>query len=68
MIKSEGRFRLSSASLQCVLGRILVVLIQRVATLLGSFEPLLILVMGGLGLLIVIAILLPTFDLNQLVK
>jgi general secretion pathway protein F len=39
-----------------------------VATLLGSFEPLLILVMGGLGLLIVIAILLPTFDLNQLVK
>ncbi len=68
MIKSEGRFRLSSTSLQCVSGRILVVLIQRVATLLGSFEPLLILVMGGLGLLIVIAILLPTFDLNQLVK
>ena len=38
------------------------------ATLLGLFEPVLILVMGGLVLLIVIAILLPIFDLNQLVK
>jgi general secretion pathway protein F len=38
------------------------------ATLLGLFEPVLILVMGGLVLLIVIAILLPIFDLNQMVK
>jgi general secretion pathway protein F len=39
-----------------------------VAALMGVFEPLLILVMGGIVLLIVLAILLPIFDLNQLVK
>ncbi len=39
-----------------------------IATVMGIFEPLLILVMGGIVLLIVLAILLPIFDLNQMVK
>lgn len=39
-----------------------------VAALMGVFEPILILTMGGVVLLIVLAILLPIFDLNQLVK
>jgi len=38
------------------------------AGLLGIFEPVLILVMGGVVLLIVLAILLPIFDMNQLVR
>jgi general secretion pathway protein F len=38
-----------------------------ISTLLGVLEPLLILVMGIVVLLIVLAILLPIFDLNQLV-
>jgi general secretion pathway protein F len=38
-----------------------------ISTLLGLFEPLLILFMGGVILIIVMAILLPIFDLNQLV-
>jgi general secretion pathway protein F len=39
-----------------------------VATLIGVFEPVLILLMGGIVLVIVLAILLPIFDLNQMVK
>lgn len=39
-----------------------------IATLMGVFEPMLILTMGGIVLMIVLAILLPIFDLNQLVK
>lgn len=39
-----------------------------IATAMGIFEPLLILTMGGVVLYIVLAILLPVFDLNQLVK
>lgn len=39
-----------------------------VAALMGVFEPVLILVMGGVVLLIVLAILLPIFDLNSMIK
>lgn len=39
-----------------------------IAALMGVFEPVLILVMGAVVLIIVLAILLPIFDLNQLVQ
>ena len=39
-----------------------------IATLLGVMEPVLILVMGGIVLTIVIAILLPIFELNSLIQ
>jgi general secretion pathway protein F len=40
----------------------------RVAVLVSLFEPATILFMGGVVLMIVIAILLPIFDLNQLIR
>ncbi|MEY3219874.1 MAG: type secretion system inner membrane protein GspF [Pseudomonadota bacterium] len=40
----------------------------RVNVLVGLFEPILILVMGGIVLTIVLAVLMPIFELNQLVK
>ncbi|MEW9899681.1 type II secretion system inner membrane protein GspF [Chitinivorax sp. PXF-14] len=40
----------------------------RVATLTGLMEPLLILIMGAVVLVIVLAILLPVFEMNQLIK
>lgn len=41
---------------------------SQTAMLLGIFEPALILLMGGVVLIIVISILLPIFEMNQLVR
>ena len=43
-------------------------LLHTVAALVGLLEPLLILVMGGLVLVIVLAIMLPIFNINQLIQ
>jgi len=40
---------------------------SRIAVMVGIFEPVMILVMGAIVLLIVLAILLPIFDINQLI-
>jgi general secretion pathway protein F len=41
---------------------------RRALTLTGLLEPLLILIMGGVVLLIVLAVLLPIIEINQLVR
>jgi general secretion pathway protein F len=37
-------------------------------TLMGVLEPLMVIVMGGIVLTIVLAVLMPIFDMNSLVK
>jgi general secretion pathway protein F len=62
----------ASGTLDQMLERIAVIQAQevenRVSLLTSLMEPLLILAMGAIVLLIVLAILLPIFDLNQIVK
>jgi general secretion pathway protein F len=62
----------SSGNLESMLERAAIMQERELETLigvlLGLFEPLLILLMGGIVLTIVLAILMPIFELNQLVK
>lgn len=62
----------SGGNLQVMLERAAEVQEQEVSTtvavVMGLFEPLLILAMGSIVLMIVLAILLPIFDLNQLIR
>jgi len=39
----------------------------RTSIMVGLFEPMMILIMGAIVLVIVLAILLPIFDLNELI-
>jgi general secretion pathway protein F len=41
---------------------------RRISAFVALLEPLLILAMGGIVLLIVLAILLPVFELNQILR
>jgi general secretion pathway protein F len=41
---------------------------MRISALLALLEPLLVVIMGGFVLLIVLAVLMPVFELNTLVK
>lgn len=62
----------ASGDLEAMLERAAITQERELETLIGVllslFEPLLILVMGGIVLIIVLAILLPIFELNQLVQ
>ncbi|MBI3775389.1 MAG: type II secretion system F family protein, partial [Gammaproteobacteria bacterium] len=62
----------ASGNLEQMLDRAAVAQEQELETLraaaLGLFEPMIILIMGGIVLVIVLAILLPIIELNQLVK
>ncbi len=62
----------SSGTLDHMLERVAVIQAQevenRVSIMTSLMEPLLILTMGAMVLLIVLAVLLPIFDLNQIVK
>jgi len=62
----------TSGHLEAMLDRAAVMQERELETLIGIllnlFEPLLILLMGGIVLIIVLAILMPIFEINQLIK